>query len=231
MNIEEIESRGKNYKDRRKELGIGKKEFVILNVNQIAPDKGIEDVIHGFSLVKKSIPNAKLIIIGKGILEEKMHEMIRKLNLEKDVFHRKNIPEEELYDYHYSSDLFVSAVAGEDFMMSIQEAMVVGLPIVSSAQPFLVKEGVNGHIAGIKNPKGLAEAIIDIYNNKKIKKMGQESKKIIKEFDWKNVANTALEEYKKLEKKTVRVEEFEGKEKAIAIIEEAITYYKENFPR
>jgi len=40
-----------------------------------------------------------------------------------------------------------------------------------------------------------------------------------------------FEEYKKLEKKTVRVEEFEGKEKAIAIIEEAIAFYKENFPR
>jgi inorganic pyrophosphatase len=40
-----------------------------------------------------------------------------------------------------------------------------------------------------------------------------------------------FEEYKKLEKKSVRVEEFGDKTKAIGIIEEAIAYYKENFPR
>jgi inorganic pyrophosphatase len=38
-----------------------------------------------------------------------------------------------------------------------------------------------------------------------------------------------FEEYKKLENKTVKVEEFQGREKAIKIIEEAMTHYKETF--
>lgn len=38
-----------------------------------------------------------------------------------------------------------------------------------------------------------------------------------------------FEEYKTLEKKTVKVEDFMGKEKAYSIILEAIEYYKENF--
>jgi len=40
-----------------------------------------------------------------------------------------------------------------------------------------------------------------------------------------------FEEYKKLEKKAVKVEEFGDKTKAIAIVKEAIDYYKECFPR
>ena len=40
-----------------------------------------------------------------------------------------------------------------------------------------------------------------------------------------------FEEYKKLEKKEVKVEEFGDKTKAIAIVKEAIDYYKECFPR
>lgn len=39
-----------------------------------------------------------------------------------------------------------------------------------------------------------------------------------------------FEEYKKLEKKTVSVEDFGNKEKAILIIKEALDYYKECFP-
>ncbi len=38
-----------------------------------------------------------------------------------------------------------------------------------------------------------------------------------------------FEEYKKLENKTVKVEEFQNKVKAIKIIEEAIAHYKETF--
>jgi len=40
-----------------------------------------------------------------------------------------------------------------------------------------------------------------------------------------------FEEYKKLEKKAVRVEEFGDKTKAISIVQESIVYYKECFPR
>ena len=40
-----------------------------------------------------------------------------------------------------------------------------------------------------------------------------------------------FEEYKKLENKTVKVEEFGNRAKAVSIIEEAIAYYKESFPR
>ncbi len=39
-----------------------------------------------------------------------------------------------------------------------------------------------------------------------------------------------FEEYKKLEKKAVKVEEFGDKTKAISIVQEAITCYKETFP-
>ncbi len=40
-----------------------------------------------------------------------------------------------------------------------------------------------------------------------------------------------FEEYKKLENKAVRVEEFGDKTKAISIVEEAISFYKQTFPR
>lgn len=188
----------KTYKDKRKELGFKKSDFVILSVCQIAPDKGIDEIIDGFAILKKKVPNAKLILIGKGVLEPMMNEMIKKYGFEKDIIHRKNIPEGELYSYHFSSDLFVSAVSSEDFMISIQEGMAAGLPIVSSAQPFLVKNGVNGYVVGFKNPNGIAEAIEKIYRSGKAKKMGEESKKMARQYDYDILAASAIKEYKKL---------------------------------
>lgn len=198
VSYKKIQEHKKVFKNKREELGFSRRDFVILSVCQIAPDKGIEDILDAFVIVKKEIPNAKLIMIGRGTLEPMMYEKIKKHHLEKNVTHRKNIPEGELYDYHFSSDMFVSAVTSEDFMISIQEGMAAGLPIVSSAQPFLVKDGTNGYVVGFNNPKRLAEGIIKVYKNKDRKKMGFNSKKMARQYDYDILAKKAINEYKKI---------------------------------
>lgn len=200
VTFKKIQNLKKKHKNRRVENNIKKEDLVILSVCQIAPDKGIEDIINGFALVKKEIKNSKLIMIGRGSLEEDMHDLIKKNNLEQDVIHLKNLSEDILFDYFFSSDIFVSAVNSEDFMISIEEGMACGLPIVSSAQPFLVKNGKNGYVVGINNPEGIAKGIIKIYKSgrKKMKQMGKESKNMAEQYDYEKITNLAVKEYKKL---------------------------------
>lgn len=202
--IEGIEKFKKDYKNRRKIHSIKKNDFLILNVNQIAPDKRVEDIVEAFYLFKKEIKNSKLIIIGKGILEEKIHQMIEKRGLQKDVIHLKNIPEKDLYDYYFSSDVFVNASVQSDYIMGIQEAMACSLPIVSSKQPFLVKEGVNGYVVGARNPEGIKEGLLKIFKAKKskLKDMKKESKKMAEKYDYRNIAKTTIKEYEKLVSKS-----------------------------
>ena len=198
IDLKKVNKYKKKYKDRRKDLKIKKKDLIILNVNQIDPDKGIDDIINGFAIIKKEVKNAKLIIIGKGILENMMYKLIKFHGLQKDVKHLKNISEKDLYDYYFSSDIFISASVQHDWITGIQEAMACGLPIVSSGQPFLVKNNINGYVVGIKNPKGIKEGILKIYKSKKMKKMGQESIKFVKKYDYEKIAKAAIKEYKKL---------------------------------
>ncbi len=198
--LEGIKNYEKNYENKRKSHGMKKNDFVILNVNQIAPDKRVEDIVDAFYLLKKEVKNAKLIIIGKGILEEKIHGMIKSKNLQDDVIHLKNIPEKELYDYYFSSDVFVNASIQSDYIMGIQEAMACGLPTVSSRQPFLVKDDVNGYVVGARNPNGLKGGLLKIFKSskQKLKKMKEDAKKMAEKYDYRNIAKTALKEYEKL---------------------------------
>jgi len=112
----------------------------------------------------------------------------------------KNIPEKELHDYYFSSDIFVNASIQKDYIMSIQEAMACGLPIVSSNQPFLVENNVNGFRVGPKNPEGIAKAIIKISHLKKkeLNKMKKQSIKMAKQYDYNNISNIALRIYNNL---------------------------------
>ena len=191
-----IQRRKKNFKNRRKELGFDKNDLVLISVCQMVRDKGVLEMVEAFSLAKEVISNLKMVLIGKGILEEELKEKIKELGLEKDIKMLKNIDEDILFDYHLSSDIFINAVRTNNFMLSIQEAMACGLPIVSSAQPFLIEEGVNGYVVGINNPKGIAEGIIKLNNNpEQAKKMGEKSTKLSEEYDWVHVVDSAEKIY------------------------------------
>jgi len=205
IDIKKINRFRKRHKNRRKELGIKKNDLVLIGVSQIAPDKQINDIIEAFYLIKKEIKNPKLIIIGSGSLEKNMREAVKKFKLERDFFHLRNIPEKELYDYYFSSDIFISASLQKDWISSIVEAMACDLPIVSSNQPFLVKNGVNGFVVGPKNPERIKEGILKIYKRgkKNMKRMGRNSRKMGEKYDYNNITKLAIREYKKLLKKRI----------------------------
>lgn len=194
----EIQERKKNFKNRRKELGFKDTDLVLISVCQLTEEKGIFEILESFKLAKREIPNLKMIMIGKGILESRMKEIIKLNGFENDIKMLKDILEEELFDYHLSSDIFVNAVRTNNLMLSIQEGMACGLPIVSSAQPFLVQDGINGYVVGINNPNGLAEGIIKIVKSGKMKEMGRESTRLSEEYDWSNVVDKAEEVYRRL---------------------------------
>ncbi|MGJ8684162.1 MAG: inorganic diphosphatase [Nonlabens sp.] len=48
---------------------------------------------------------------------------------------------------------------------------------------------------------------------------------------WKKEMRNFFQDYKKLEKKTVEVEEFQGRKKAMEIVQQAIEDYKKKFPK
>lgn len=201
VNLKKIREMERNKKDIRKKLKIKKSDLLILSVCQISPDKGIDDIINSFSLVKKKISNARLIIIGKGKLESMMKNLIKKNNLieERDVFHRKDVVEKELYNYYFSSDIFVTGSTQSDLVLCVQEAMACGLPIVGANQEMLIKNGKNGYVVGSNNPRGIANAILKIYSEgkKEMNRMGKESKIIAKEYDYEKIFCDVIKTYKK----------------------------------
>jgi len=198
LDLEKIEEFKRKSKDKRKELGIKQGGVFVLSVNQIAPDKGIDDLINGFALFKKEVKNAKLVMVGAGVLEGMMNKMIKEKGLDKDVIHLKNISEQELYDLYFSADVYISAALQKDWIMGIQEAMACGLPVVSSAQRFLVEDGKNGYVVGMKNPKGISEGLLKIYDKGNGKKMGAVGKGMAGVYGWDKIAKGAIGVYEKL---------------------------------
>jgi len=195
IDIDTIEKFQKSSKITREKIGLKNDDFVLISVNRLVPEKGIDYLIDSFRIVKNEIKEAKLIIIGSGYQECEIISKIQNYNLKDSVVLMKNIKEEDLYGYYSISDIYVSPTLQEDFIMSIQEAMVCGLPIVSTGQDWLVHNGINGYIVEKRKSEMLADRIVKIYKDKNAKGMGLKSKEIIKEYDWNLVIKRLIKVY------------------------------------
>lgn len=101
----------------------------IINVGRLSNQKGQKYLIRAMSFVVKKVPDAELIILGKGELEEELKKEINALHLEKNVklLGYKSNP----YIYMKQASCFVLSSFFEGMPNVILEAMYIGLPIIS----------------------------------------------------------------------------------------------------
>lgn len=182
----------------REELGLDSEDIVLITVNRLAADKGIDKIILALEALKRNIPQIKLIIVGSGYQEKELYEMIERKGLKDCVRHFKNVPEEELYKYYKVSDIYISAFSFLGSSISTLEAMACSLPVITTAQPWLVQEGRNGIVLKSNDPELIEGAVLKLVKEGDLKEKGKVSKDIVKDFEWDHIAGKALEEYKEI---------------------------------
>jgi glycosyltransferase involved in cell wall biosynthesis len=121
------------------------------------------------------------------------------------VLHFKNIPDKEMYQLYTLANISVTPTLYEGLPLVVLEAMAARKPIVASnvsEVPQVVKNGENGFLVEPANSKAIADAVLKIYDKNLIKKMGEKSRRIVKEYDWSIIAKKAINEYEGLIKKS-----------------------------
>jgi glycosyltransferase involved in cell wall biosynthesis len=189
----------------REELGIQDAGLVLINVNRLAPNKGVNYLIDALWILNNQNKlNTKLILVGTGPEEPKIKEQIKKLRLEDKVIHFKNIPDEKMFQLYTLADVSVSPTLYEGLPLVILEAMACGKPIVASnvsEVPQVVKHGENGFLVPPRDPEAIVDAILRIYEENLFRKMGSKSKEIVKDYDWNIIAKKAISKYEELIKR------------------------------
>lgn len=106
------------------------KQKVIINVGRLEKQKGQWHLIRAFKHVSEEVPDAKLLILGKGSLRNYLEKLILSLNLKNRIFLLgwKSNP----FKYMARSFLFCFPSLYEGFGNAVIEALACGLPVMSA---------------------------------------------------------------------------------------------------
>lgn len=113
----------------RKELGLEDK-FVVGHVGRLHPQKNHDFLIDVFAEIKKKKPDAELILVGTGPLEEKIKGKVAENGLADCVHFLGN--RKDMNRIYQAMDVFVFPSLFEGLGIVAIEAQVAGVPIVCS---------------------------------------------------------------------------------------------------
>jgi glycosyltransferase involved in cell wall biosynthesis len=103
---------------------------VVMTVGRLTLPKGHWHLIRAFGLVRKAIPNARLVILGDGELANPLTALTKDLGLDDCVFFAGFKPNPFQYLKH--ADVFVLSSLWEGFGNVILESLAVGVPVIST---------------------------------------------------------------------------------------------------
>ena len=192
----------------RQELGLDEKK-VIVSVGRLVHRKGQDHLIESMPEILAKVPNAHLLLVGRGPYLEHLAKLVVVNKIENHVSFIGRVQYAELPRFICAGDVFAmpsrSRFAGlevEGLGIVYLEASACGLPVVagnSGGAPDAVLEGVTGLVVDGTNNTQIADAIITLLTNpQKCKEMGNAGQAWIKENwrweIWSKRFNELLEE-------------------------------------
>lgn len=133
---------------------------VIVGLGRLATQKGFDDLISAFAIVRSKV-DSRLIIYGEGDLRHELQKQIDELDLTQSIslFGYTESPLNEIH----AADVFVLSSLFEGSPNALVEAMGARCKVVSTRCPCgpdeVLENGVVGTLVPVKSPELLADAI------------------------------------------------------------------------
>lgn len=190
-----------NGVDTKKFYPSEKQRNYMLYVGRLGHGKGIFDLLDAFKMLNNKT-DTKLLIAGKGELEEKIRSKIRNEAIE-NVVMLGHVEQEDLVEIYQNAKLFVFPSHYEGLPTAILEAMASGIPIVASDVSGcrdLIKNEYNGVLVPVEDPVKLYESVYQLLKDRTFAEyLGKNARlSAEKEYSWDILAKKVEIEYKNI---------------------------------
>ena len=143
-----LEDKEKTRAIRRTYLGDEKSGHLFCSVSRLEEEKNPVFLLKGIRCLKEKLPfSFRVLLLGEGSMRNELEILAGRMGLEDTVVFLGNIPNEDVKQYLYASELFLFASKSETQGIVLEEAMAAGNPVVAvraSGAEDLIKNGING---------------------------------------------------------------------------------------
>ena len=158
----------------------------LLYVGALAEVKGVQYLPEILGLVKKKIPNIKLVICGRGNLEDFLRKEFLKRKLLKNVEFKGFVEHEKMAELYRQASVFICpSIYSEQFGLVGAEALACGVPCVGSnvgGIPEWLHDEQWGFLVPPRNVEMLAQKVMILMKNKSLRiEFGQKGREFILE--------------------------------------------------
>ena len=150
--------------------GVRPEEKVLLFVGRLGKEKNVAFLLKAFQEVSKYIPDCRLVLVGKGPLEEDLRQLCRQQGIQDKVIFTGELPRQQIVHCYASSDLFVFPSISDTQGLVIGEAKAAGVPVVAIrayGPAEMVIQNEDGLLTELSLP-AFTEAIIKMLEDKEL---------------------------------------------------------------
>lgn len=199
----------KQTKELRSSYGLKDNDLMILFIGRLVGVKGVDKLIMAMPHVLQKIPNARLVIVGLGDLQDYLVKLVKTIKLQNCVkFRFEFLPEEERILHYDACDVAVFPSLYEPFgivaleAMSMERPVVVGAAGVSGMREIIIPCGEDqcGFHVNPNNPSDIAWGITSAIENPEKKEwLGKNGRRrVLNEFTWEKIAKKTIMSYERV---------------------------------
>lgn len=139
---------------------------VILSAGRIAREKNVWQILKAFRLVQLSVPNAKLVVLGRGPLLKSFRS--RAAAFGDQVLVPGAVFGDHLKGWYARANTYWTASTTENFSAGIMESLASGTPVIAAASGGNVEQvvdGICGYLVPSKDYSAMAQRTISLLSN------------------------------------------------------------------
>jgi D-inositol-3-phosphate glycosyltransferase len=192
-------------REAREALGIGGDGPLVLFAGRVQPLKGLDVAIRAFEIVARSLPDARLLVVGGASGERgpaemaAMLDLVAELGLADRVAFHPPLPHREVPVAYRAADVLVVPSRSESFGLVAAEAQACGIPVVAAAVgglPYVVADGRSGLLVDGRDPGGFAAALLRVLGDRNLAEdLARGALVHAEQFSWRATTDRLLELY------------------------------------
>lgn len=156
---------------------------MILSAGRLTYQKGFDILVDVADKFLKKYPDWKWVVLGEGEDRQMLEEKVKMLDLDKQLLFPGNAS--NIDKYYSEAAMFVMTSRFEGLPMTLLETKPYKLPLISfnckTGPSELIKEGVNGFLVSEGNINDMADKIVQLMEDEKLRK--QMSKNTVEDME------------------------------------------------